>query len=262
MKVFRIAILSIVALFIVGITVWIQQGEDRDALYQVSVLRGLMQGDYDGKIALHTIRSHGDFGLGTFDRLDGEAIELDGVFYQVKADGKVKRVDSNVKSPFAMATFFNSDMEFHLDQDSDYVSLQQLIDSRLPTKNIPYAIKIEGKFSYVKVRSVPEQNKPYPFLSEVIKNQSVFEFKDIEGTLIGFRMPDCMQSVNVPGYHMHFLSRDKTKGGHVLGLSLNNAVIKIDDINRFIMELPKSQDFYNLDFSVSADDGLATEKSK
>ena len=35
------------------------------------------------------IRRHGDFGLGTFDSLDGEGIMLDGRCWQARGDGSV-----------------------------------------------------------------------------------------------------------------------------------------------------------------------------
>ena len=258
MKIFKIAIVSIVILIIAGLIVSGTQIKDRDALYQVSVLSALMKGDYDGKVTLQEIRRHGDFGIGTFDRLDGEAIELDGVFYQVRSDGTVRRLSGTTKAPFAMATFFDTDMEFPVTRVSDYGSLQKFIDSRMPTRNIPYAFRIDGTFRYIKARSVPAQNKPYPPLGEVVKNQSIFEFHDIEGTLVGFRMPDYMQGVNIPGYHMHFLSRDKTKGGHVLECALHSGTAKIDSIDRFVMALPGSADFYRLDYSRYVNEAPAT----
>jgi len=258
----KIKILFFVLLAILGIIVSKQQIKDRDTLYQVSILSGLLQGDYDGKVTLYEVRRHGDFGIGTYDRLDGEAIELDGVFYQVKSDGQVRRMDGRIKSPFAMTTFFDTDVEFPISQKPDYLTLQGFLDSRLPTKNIPYAVKIEGKFNYIKVRSVPAQNKPYPLFSEVAKQQSVFEFSDIEGTLIGFRMPDYMQGVNVSGYHMHFLSRDKTKGGHVLECALGTGLAKLDDIKQFGMVLPQSPDFNSLKLSSAVAEAEKAEKSK
>jgi len=259
-KILRLILIAF--LLAAGVAVVAQQAKDREALYQVSILSGLMKGDYDGKIALREIGRHGDFGIGTFDRLDGEAVELDGVFYQVSASGVVKRMGGNVKSPFAMAKFFDADMKFLAGEVSDYRTLQQFIDSRLPTKNIPYAVKIEGKFSYVKTRSVPAQERPYPVLAEVVKNQSVFEFKDIEGTLVGFRMPDYMQDVNVAGYHMHFLSRDKTKGGHLLECAVKSAEVRVDTIDSFVMALPQSTDFNRLGISPDAGEVRKVESGK
>lgn len=251
-KIVKIAALFIIILSVAGLIAPGHQAKDRDELYQVSILNGLMKGDYDGKVTLHEIRGHGDFGIGTFDRLDGEAIELDGVFYQVRADGTIRIPSGKTKAPFAMATFFDMNMEFPVTQVSDQSSLQNFIDSRLPTRNIPYAVRIEGRFSYIKARSVPAQNKPYPPLVEVVKDQSVFEFHGIEGTLAGFRMPDYMQGVNIPGYHMHFLSRDKTKGGHLLECAVEGGIAKIDDIDSFMMALPGSPEFYRLNMSGDA----------
>lgn len=262
MKIYKIAAIFVVILLAAVAIISIHPAGDRETLYQVSVLNGLLQGDYDGKLTLGEIRRHGDFGLGTFDRLDGEAIELDGIFYQVKADGTVVRMDGRVKSPFAMATFFDTDMEFILSRIPDYRSMKESIDNCLPSKNIPYAIKIYGKFDRIKVRSVPAQNKPYPVFSEVAKNQSVFEFRDMEGTLAGFKLPDYMDGVNVGGYHLHFLSRDRTRGGHLLECAVNEARVRIDDIKRFDMVLPPSSSFYGLDLASNGGEGVKGEKSK
>lgn len=238
------------------------QFKDRKALYQVSVLNGLMKGDYDGKVTLSRIRVHGDFGIGTFDRLDGEEIELDGIFYQIGSDGAVRRMRGSATSPFAMATFFDNDIRFAVSRNPDYRALQSLIDSRLPAGNIPFAVKLKGRFSYIKARSVPAQHKPYSPFAEVVKSQTVFEFRDIEGTLVGFRMPLYAQSVNMPGYHLHFLSRDKTKGGHVLECAVESAEVGIDSIGRYDIALPQSPDFDKLDFSADVGEALAGEKSK
>jgi acetolactate decarboxylase len=252
-KLIWVVLICIIALLVFG------SHKDRETLYQVSVLSGLMNGDYAGKVSLDQIRKHGDFGIGTFDRLDGEAIELDGVFYQVGYDGAVRRMPGNLRSPFAMVKFFGADLRFPVKDIPDFKFLQDIVDCYLKSKNIPYAVKIEGKFKYIKVRSVPAQSKPYPALAEVIKKQSVFEYRDIEGTLVGFRMPDYMNGANTPGYHAHFLSRDKTQGGHLLDCSVGSAEVAIDDIKRFDMVLPGSADFYSLNFAEKAVPNIKTE---
>lgn len=50
----------------------------QDTLYQVSTLDSLMQGVYDGELMLEELLQRGDFGIGTFDALDGEMVILDG----------------------------------------------------------------------------------------------------------------------------------------------------------------------------------------
>jgi acetolactate decarboxylase len=227
----------------------------RETLVQVSTIDALMMGSYDGVMSLGTLGKYGDFGIGTFASLDGEMIETDGVFYQVKADGKAYQMSGSVKTPFACVTFFDTDREERLPQGLDYPQLEQYLDEKLPTVNIFYAIKIEGTFSYVKTRSVPPQVKPYPPLAEVTRNQPVFEFHNVEGTIIGFRCPPYVAGVNVPGYHLHFLTRNRDAGGHVLELTVRDATAFVDDTSAFMMLLPgQDSDFYKLDLTRSQQD--------
>ena len=225
---------------------------DRETLFQVSPISALMAGSYDGVMSLGALGKYGDFGIGTFEKLDGEMIETDGAFYQVRADGKAYLKSGSVLTPFACVTFFDADREEKLTQGLDYLQLQKFLDERLPTANIFYAVKIEGTFSYIKTRSEPPQEKPYPPLDEVTKNQSVFEFHNVEGTIIGFRCPPYVTGVNMPGYHLHFLTKNKDAGGHVLELTVQEATASIDDTSKFLMLLPdKDSDFYKLDLTQS-----------
>ncbi len=224
----------------------------RETLVQVSTIDALMMGSYDGVMSLGTLGKYGDFGIGTFASLDGEMIETDGVFFQVRADGKAYQMSGSVQTPFACVTFFDTDREERLPQGLDYSQLQQYLDQKLPTVNIFYAIKIDGTFSYVKTRSVPPQVKPYPPLAEVTKNQSVFEFHNVEGTIIGFRCPPYVTGVNVPGYHLHFITKNKDAGGHVLELTVRDATAFVDDTSAFMMLLPsQGSDFYMLNLAQS-----------
>ncbi len=86
----------------------------------------------------------------------------------------------------------------------------------LPSVENPCAIRIDGHFKSVKVRSVPRQEKPYQGLEDAVKHQTEFQLKNVSGTLVGFRFPHYMDGVNVPGYHFHFITADKKAGGHAL----------------------------------------------
>ena len=135
--------------------------------------------------------------------------------------------------------------------------MEEFLDGILPTSNIFYAIRIEGTFSYMKTRSVPGQQKPYPPLVEVTRNQPVFEFSDVEGTIAGFRCPDYVSGVNVPGYHLHFLTRDNDAGGHVLEFEVKQAVAAVDYTSEFFMILPdEDSDFYRIDLTPDKQGGL------
>jgi len=156
-------------------------------------------------------------------------------------------VADSIKTPFATVTFFDTDQKEQLHQEMNFKELEHYLDTVLPTVNAFYAIKIEGVFSYMKTRSVPAQQKPYPKLAEVAKNQPVFEFQDISGTMVGFRCPSYVDGINVPGYHLHFISSSREAGGHVLDFSVQEAVTAIDYTSQFLLILPcKDSEFYHI----------------
>ena len=122
-------------------------------------------------------------------------------------------------------------------------------DSLMDGPNLFYAIRLDGDFSSVKTRSVPRQVKPYPHLEEVARSQPVFQLKNVRGTLAGFRFPDYTRGLNVPGFHLHFLTEDKRAGGHVLDLELERGELAIDSTSQFHMELPTDPAFLHADLS-------------
>lgn len=214
---------------------------NRDTLYQVSMYSVLAEGGYDGNIIYKDLKQHGDFGIGTFDNLDGEMIAVAGNFYQIKADGKAYHVYDSTEAPFAIVTFFEADTIISLDNIVDYEQLKQHLDSLLPDKDIFYALKIDGDFDYIKARSVPAQSKPYPSLDESLKEQTIFEFHNVTGTMVGFWCPAYVDKINVPGYHFHFITADREDGGHLLECQIKSAQAEIDYTSGFHMELLESQ---------------------
>ncbi len=222
---------------------------NRDELFQASTIGALLEGAYDGYLTCKELKKHGDLGIGTFDGLDGEMIVLEGKVYQLRADGKVYSAQDSLRTPFAVVTFFEPDKTLLFDACRDYEHLQQYLDDMLPTKNIFYALKIEGAFKYVKTRSVPRQNKPYPRLVDVVKNQPTFEFHNVRGTIVGFRLPSYMEGINVPGYHLHFIAEDRAGGGHLLDCSGEEMKIQVDSAHAFFMVLPEKGDFYTADLT-------------
>ena len=183
-------------------------------------------------------------------------IGVNGKFYQIKADGVAYPVKESMKTPFAVVTFFAPDEVIALDDLGSFNQLEEYLDSRLPTKNIFYAIKIEGIFEYIKTRSVPRQSKPYPPLIEVVKNQPIFEFQNVKGTIVGFRCPAYVKGVNVVGYHLHFITADKSSGGHLLDCKLKDQVAKIDETSRFFMVLPAGEEFKKADLTKDKEEEL------
>jgi len=230
-----------------------------DVLYQVSTINALMESVYDGVIPVSELKTHGNFGIGTFDGLEGEMVVLDGVCYQVKDDGIAYVVD-NISTPFATVTNYENDETYFL-SEMNISTYESFLESKFPSENMVYAVKITGNFSKMKTRSVPKQEKPYPKLVDVVKNQSVFEFENVSGTVVGFYVPEFMSGLNVPKYHLHFISDDKLYGGHILDFEIENAEASFDVTPEFYPVLPTSGDFYNTDLTKSSEDDLnAVEK--
>ena len=214
------------------------QSRPLDTVSQVSTIDAILAGVYDGQLPARDLLAYGDFGIGTLDGLDGEMVILDGNLYQVRTDGKVYRPSLDSTIPFASIVTFQADGSLPLAAGMNFAQLQSNIDQGLANPNIFYAIKVHGHFANMKVRSVPAQHKPYPPLVEVAKQQAVFDLHDVSGTLVGFRSPAYAKGINVPGYHLHFLTDDKSAGGHVLDFQVAEATAEYDACNRFFMLLP------------------------
>jgi len=217
-----------------------------EVLFQYSTIDALLAGVYDGQLTNGELKKQGNLGLGTFNALDGEMVVLDGQVYQVTVDGKVAVAPDGGKTPFAAVTAFTPKEFLPIKKAANLMELAKLIDQALPTKNIFYAFKIEGRFAQVKARSVPRQTRPYPPLAKVVEKQAVFNFTDVDGTMLGFRCPPFAKGVNVPGYHLHFLTKDRTQGGHVLDCAGENLTVQVDPIHKFNLVLPEDQEFYRL----------------
>lgn len=208
-----------------------------------------MDGVYDGDLTFEELARHGDFGVGTFNALDGEMIGLDGKFYQIRDDGRVTPVAATMKTPFAEVTFFKATKTHLLEKPLTYRQLTDYITTLLPSPNLLYAIKIEGFFPYVKTRSVPRQHQPYPPLAEAAKNQAVFEFANVKGVIVAFRYPQYLAGVNLAGYHCHFITADRRSGGHLLDCRVEGAAVAVDPIPKLDLRLPETKGFMRTDLT-------------
>jgi len=225
-------------------------GQDRDTLYQVSTIDALMQGAFDGTEPVGTTLQHGDFGIGTFDGLDGEMIVLDGKAYQARADGRIYAVPDTMTTPFATVTYFAPDIVEKTGRRMNYSELSLALAKNLPSQNMIYAVKIHGTFPEMTVRAIPRQEPPYPTLTEASRTQSVYSYSNATGTVVGFYTPVLFAGLNVPGYHLHFISDDKKTGGHILDMTVGaGTTVEYDVTPGFATSLPTSGTFTGVDLS-------------
>lgn len=210
-----------------------------DTVFQISTIDALLAGVYEGDLTCRRLLKHGDLGVGTFNELDGELAILDGKVYQIKSDGKVYQPDLSVTTPFASVSSFHPDIQFSIDSLSDFLKVQELIDGHASNLNLIYSIKITGQFRFMHTRSVPRQSKPFPPLAEVTAHQPEFRMEDCAGTILGFRLPGYIKGINIPGYHLHFLTDDRSFGGHILNFEMTRGTCDIDILHQLVVALPE-----------------------
>jgi acetolactate decarboxylase len=224
--------------------------QNPETLTQVSTYQALQMGEFDGEATFAQLAQEGDFGLGTFDGLDGEMIALDGVFYQALPDGTVQVADPKMETPFADVHFFHSTQQVKIQETLQSVDeLTAYLTKQLPSQNRPYAFKISGVFTSISFRSVPKNVAPFPSLQEAVAKQKVFEAQDMRGTLVGYWLPAYLSGVSLPGYHFHFISDDKRHGGHMLKISLSEATVDIDYLENIKLMIPQNDTFQQTDFA-------------
>ena len=221
-------------------------------VYQFSTISALLDGVYDGDVTVAEILRHGDFGLGTFNHLDGEMVILEGVCYRLRADGTATRAAQDDLTPFAAVTRFHTDIEIAICDRTNRADVIAAIDRKLASANLLYAIKVTGRFAELHTRTVMAQQQPYPPLTKATEDQAETRITDATGTLVGFRTPDFEQGISVAGYHLHFLNNDRTGGGHVLDFELEHGQVAISGASQLHLSLPTSGAF--LDARLAGDD--------
>ena len=221
-------------------------------LYQVSLLQALSLRRFEGSVSIGELRKNGDIGIGTFDGLDGEMIMLDGTVYKASADGSVTVIGDDATTPFANATFAKNDLSKTVTASS-MKELGDELDSIVSESGINsvYFIRLDGVFDSIRLRSVPKQKRPYRKLADVLSTEQVeWTLKDISGTVVGVYCPSYMSMVNNHGWHLHFISDDRKKGGHVLDLSVKNGMCQFTVVDTIKIILPDDPSFQSLDLSV------------
>jgi acetolactate decarboxylase len=208
-------------------------------LFQASTIGALLDGAFDGDLSFAELAEHGDLGLGTLNHLDGEMIAIEGEFFRADVDGNVDPVAPEERTPFAVVTRFEPTVDERLSaEERSHDELLAQLDRLSPPEASSCAVRLDGRFDLVRARSVPRQTPPYRPLTEVVADQHVFELADVEGSMLGFRFPTYVEGIEVPGYHLHFISADRRRGGHVLDSRSSGLRVRIDPSDDLHVELP------------------------
>ena len=207
----------------------------------------LLNGVYDGDCSVEHLLTRGDFGVGTFNALDGEMLILEGRCYRLASDGSVGPTKPTVQSPFAVVTRFEAHVTHDIAEPVTLAEVRDLLGGLTPSDNYLYAFRIRGDFAFVRTRTVARQSPPYRRLVEVTKGEPVQTFSNVRGDIVGFRTPVFQQGIGIAGDHAHFIDEARSQGGHVLDLALTRGTIEVCIGTDLHLELPRTVAFERAD---------------
>lgn len=215
-----------------------------DFMYQYSIIDALLAGAFDGDLTIGELRKKGDFGIGTFNRVDGELLMDKGICYRTKYDGTVEVVADADSTSAAFIKYFHTDTSWVMDGNAfSFADFQKKMVAWM-NPNSMYAIRVKGQFATMTTRAEYAAEKPYTSLSDHLKTkQVVFNLKNTEGIGVGFWLPAYLARTNVPGFHFHYLATDKKSGGHIFDFTSNKIIIEVDEIKGFTIEANTNPDF-------------------
>ncbi|MCC8428921.1 acetolactate decarboxylase [uncultured Reyranella sp.] len=234
-------------------------GLDHSTLFQVSTTGALVQGVYNEAVTIGGLRPHGDFGLGTFEGLDGEMVVLDGKFYQAHADGSITEPSDKASVPFATLTNFRPQHHGKIEGIDSMSSLIAALDKLRRSDNLFFAARLDGHFEEVYWR-VACKVEAGVHLDKATDAQAEFRQKDVRGTMLGFWTPAYSRTIGVAGWHLHFLTDDRRNGGHVLGAKAASLEVQVHDLDNLHLAIPETREFLHAD--LTQDPAAALEKAE
>ena len=216
-------------------------------MFQVSTLQALIAGYTRSVITVEELEGRGSIGLGTFEGVDGEMVLLDGVCYRARHDGTVARPAPDVGVPFACVASVDGGASFEMGQALGIEALKHELTCKVDEMfalNSMHVVKVEGVFDSVSARSESAYQADHVTLKDMLaETQREFVFEKLGGTLVCVYFPDFMDGVNASGWHVHFLSDDRSRGGHVFDVSMVCGRAVMHRIDRIEIQLPATPAF-------------------
>lgn len=245
-----------------------QYTADQDScMYQVSTLQALALGYIRAVVSAEELLKHGDTGIGTFEDLDGEMIVMDGHCYRALYDGTVCETEGTTGVPFAVVSSLKGARTWEWREMKGMEELTAQLNNKIDEHfglNSMHIVRIDGVFDKIDARSeLPSRKSQHVSLKELLNStQHSFCFDNIRGSLIGLYFPDYMNGINLPGWHLHFLSEDRTKGGHVFDVQIRKCSVRMDKVARIEIQLPTEAHFDTYDLKMVSQNEVETVEQK
>ena len=145
-----------------------------------------------------------------------------------------------------VVTRFAPETKVSLPGCPDLSHLIARFDALRHSDNLFFALRVDGHFDHVHTRAMCRTKEGVP-LVQAAAVQPEFKFHDVAGSLVGFWTPEYAKTLNVPGYHLHFLSTDHKNGGHLLQFRGSNLRLQIQRGGEYRLALPETEDFLKAD---------------
>lgn len=224
-----------------------QAFHEQNKIYQVSTLQALLLGYNRSVITTGELLRHGSIGLGTFENLDGEMIVLDGHCYRAMQSGDIMEPAPDTGVPFSAVTFMQGERTFPLAGIRSIRELKEELTVRVEEGfglNSVHVARIDGMFRHIDARSAAPYYAPHVPMKEVMGDlQRTFTFDEQRGTMVCVYFPDYLDGINAEGWHLHFITEDRSRGGHVLDLSLTEGTVGLLKLSSLELRLPLDPSF-------------------
>jgi acetolactate decarboxylase len=218
-------------------------------IHQIDVVTDLIHGNYEPVTTVAHAFAQSHIGLGVADRLDGEIISIDGDTWRIPATGIPVPAEPDLGLPFAISAVggvpIRQDLDPGMSETDIATFLAEFITIADDGIHRIAAVRIDGNFTDVLLRSEHKQEPPFRHLDEALREEVLFPFDSWSGTLAGFAYPQQSQTGEIPGevipgLHLHAISSDRASGGHLHHATITQAVIRVwlDDAD---ISIPQSR---------------------
>lgn len=232
------------------------------AILQFSFVDALVAGLLEGAFPASEMSAAGDFGVGCGDALDGELVLIDGMLFVCRGDGEVRPVADDELLPFAEVTRFSPSLVLEVGHPLDERAFETWVDSVVPSENLFYAIRVDGRFGRMTAREATRQQRPFPGLADAVKQQHENTAGGTRGTMLGFRGPDVFQGLSVADFHLHYIDDARAFGGHVMDFELLEGTLSIEAYSSFTVRLPEVDSYLDAELDdIDADAAIRQAES-
>ena len=205
-------------------------------IFQHNTFTTLSGGFYKGTITLKEALKHGTAGIGTLDTANGEVTIIDGIAYHGDSENQVRQVKADETMPYVAMVDHQPLIKFTDETVSKSDVFLSALTERFPATNTAYSIVITGRFKEMTISSKPANNtRPY---AEIMADQPYFTKEDVSGTMVGIWSPKHLTDLFGFGYHLHFVSDDKSFSAHVQNFITKNVSVEIGKISQIEQEFP------------------------